>query len=306
MRFIFLNIFLITILIAPLPELAYPEGVEKELPHTGKAIDALTFKGCSITRRAFMTEAARAYEKATGIKIDVMGGGAILGIRSVIAGDADMGGTCRPPLPDKFTEEKGAYLIHIAWDALVFITHPKNPVSNITLKQTKDILLGKIDNWEELGGPDKQIVPVYRSQVPESGGKFSGVGYMVRLMLFNDPDIDFTEKALYLRDSAAIEKTVEEIEYSFAVTGISSARKRNVKILTLDGIEPNKENIASGLYPLFRPIFLVTKGKPEGKVKDFIDWLLSKDGQKIISDEGTVNLEEGKGLKKRFRFMDLE
>ena len=72
--------------------------------------------------------------------------------------------------------------------------------------------------------------------------------------------------------------------------------------MNLNGIEPTKENIASAKYPFFRSLYLVTKGKPAGEVKAFIDWLLSKDGQKIVAGQGTVNLEEGRGLKVKFRF----
>lgn len=282
----------------------YPQDIQKDVP-IGKKIEAITFKGCSITRRAFMTEAARAYEKKTGIRINVIGGGATLGIRSTIAGDTEMGGTCRPPLPDRFNEEKGSYLTHVAWDALVFITHTSNPVNNITLNQAKDILLGRITNWKELGGPNKRIILVLRAQNPEEGEEYSGVGYMLRLMLFEGSEIEFSKNAIYVRDSEKVEEIIETTPYTFAVTGVSSAKKRGLKVLSLNGIEPTKGNIASGAYPLFRPLFIVTKGKPAGKVKDFIDWLLSKEGQKLISDEGTVNLEEGNELKKKFKFMDL-
>lgn len=249
-----------------------------------------------------MSEVALAYEKVAGKKIDVMGGGATLGIRAAAADDADIGGTCRPPLPDLFDEEKGGYMTLIAWDALVFITHTSNPVDGITLQQAKDILSGKITNWRELGGADKPIIAVFRSQVPEHGGKVSGVGYMARLLVFNDPDIDFIKNALFFKHSAEVERIIEKVGCTFGITGVSSARKRKVKILNLNGIEPTKENIASGEYPLFRPLYVVTKGKPAGEAKAFIDWLLSKEGQKIVSDQGTVNLEEGRGLKAKFRF----
>ena len=272
------------------------------MPAAVETGDTLIFKGCSITRRAFMSEVAVAYEKAAGKKIDVMGGGATLGIRAAAAGDTDIGGTCRPPLPDLFDEEKGVYMTLIAWDAIVFITHPSNPINGITLQQAKDILSGKITNWREVGGTDKPITAVFRSQIPEHGGKLSGAGYMARLMVFNDPDIDFTKNALFFKHSAEIERTIEKIGYTFGISGVSSAGKRKVKILNLNGIEPTKENIASAKYPLFRPLYLVTKGKPAGEVKEFIEWLLSKDGQKIVAGEGTVNLEEGRSLNAKFRF----
>jgi len=262
----------------------------------------LTFKGCSIIRRAFMSEAAKAFEKATGTQIRVMGGGATLGIRATAAGDSDIGGSCRPPLPEWFPEESGVYMTHTGWDCLVFITNLSNPVNNITLEQAKGILKGKITNWRELGGPDKQIIPVFRSQVPESGGKISGVGFMTRLMLFNDPDAQYTDRAIFYRHSAEVEETIEKIEYTFGVTGSSSARKRSLKILTLDGISPTKENILSGKYPLFEPLYLITKGKPVGHVKEFVDWILGKEGQELVSKQETIRLDEGKSLTKHFRF----
>lgn len=272
------------------------------MPSAGQAGNALVFKGCSIARSAFMSEVAVAYEKAAGKKIGVTGGGATLGIRATAAGDADIGGACRPPLPEFFDEEKGVYMTHVAWDALVFITHPSNPVDNISLQQARDILSGKITNWKQVGGTDRPIIVVFRSQAPEHSGKVSGVGYMTRLMLFNDPDIDFVKNALFFRYSAEIERTVAKVGYTLGITGISSAKKRNLKVLNLNGIEPAKKNIASAEYPLFRPLYLVTKGKPAGEAKAFIDWLIGKDGQKIISDLGIVNLKEGRGLKAKFRF----
>ena len=287
----------------PTPKVETKEEVTPVTPKkVGQEVEPLIFKGCSIIRRAFMSEVAAAYEKAGEKKINVMGGGATLGVRSVAAGDADIGGACRPCLPDMFNEEKGVYMTQIAWGALVFITHPSNPVNNVTLEQGKDILLGKITNWKQVGGPDKPIRAVIRSQVPEHGGKLSGSGYMFRLMVFNNPNIEYTENALFFKHSAELEETIEKIEYTFAITGVSSARKRKVKILNLNGVQPTKANIGSGKYPLFRPLYLITKGEPSGEVKKFIDWLLSKEGQRIVSEQGTVNLIEGKSLKKGFKY----
>lgn len=262
----------------------------------------LTFKCCAIIKKAFLTEAVKEYEQTTGKRLKVIGGGATLGIRATAAGDSDIGGTCRPALPDRFDEEKGVFLTQVAWDALAFITHPSNPVNNLTTEQIKAILLGTITNWKEVGGTDRQIIGVFRSQVPEHGGKYSGVGYMSRIMLFDDPHIDFTEKALFLRNSREVEKTVEKIEFTFGVSGKSSASKRKVKMIAVNGVAPTKNNISSGQYPFFRPLYLTSRGIPAGEVKQFIDWLLGRKGQEIVSGQGTVNLEEGKKLKAMFRF----
>lgn len=261
----------------------------------------LVFKGCSIIRRAFMSEAAVAYEQATGRHIDVMGGGATLGIRATAAGDSDIGGSCRPALPERFPSERGVRLTRIGWDALVFITHPSNPVDSVTLEQTKAVLQGRIDNWRALGGPDQRLIAVFRSQVPEHGGKYSGVGYMTRVLLFGDPEYDFTEQALFFRHSAEVEEAIENIPYAFGVTGVSSARKRSVKILRLNDVEPSREQIVNARYPLFRPLYLATRGAPQGEVADFIRWLTGEEGQRVVAQQGTVTLREGRALEGLFR-----
>ena len=70
-------------------------------------------------------------------------------------------------------------------------------------------------------------------------------------------------------------------------------------MLSLDGIKPTRKNIASGAYPLFRPLYLVTQGNPSLEVKGFLEWLLGDEGQQAVADQGTVNLREG------FRLLDL-
>ena len=262
--------------------------------------EALVWKGCGITRKAFMSEAAKKFEEKTGIKFKIVGGGATLGIRTTIAGSVDIGGTCRHPLPDIFPEEQGGVLTQVAWDAIVFITHPDNPIVSLTEQQVKDIFMGKINNWKDVGGENHPIVLVYRHQTQK--GNYSGVGYMLSLMMFNNPEVLFKKKALSFRDSGLVESHIENDKWAFAATGISSAKKRKVKILKLDNIFPSKENIVSAKYKYFRPLFLITKNKPEGEVKMFIDWILSPEGQTVISEQGTVNLSEGKILREKFQF----
>jgi phosphate transport system substrate-binding protein len=259
----------------------------------------ISWTGCDVSKKAYMARAAEEYEKLTGIRIVVTGGGATRGIRATAGGQSDIGGTCRHCLPADAEEETGAVMTHVAWDALVFFTHPDNPVGDISTDEAKKILTGKIRNWSDVGGPDAQIVPAFRRQTAH--GKLSGVGYMTRLLLFGDVEQDYTNDALFHRSSGPIEQFVESTEFSFAVTGVSSAKKRKVKILSLDGVHPrDKHNIQSGAYRLFRPLYLVTKGEPTGETKKFLDWILSDTGQQVLSAAGTVNLAEGAKLKRLY------
>ena len=259
----------------------------------------ITWTGCGITRKAFMAECAQAYKKSTGKIIALSGGGAKKGIRDAAAGKADIGGSCRPCLPDLYPkQESGVMMTHVAWDAIVIMVHPANPVIGLTTDQVTKIFKGEIKSWKEIGGENVPITVVTRR------GKISGVGYMARKMLFNDRHANFSRFSVNLKSSAPVEKKVESVENAIGISGVSSARKRKVRLLALDGVDPTKENIANATYPLFRPLFLMTMGEPTGDVKDFLDWILSEEGQKVISDQGTVNLEEGRGLVKKFRYWE--
>jgi phosphate transport system substrate-binding protein len=267
---------------------------------SASAADVMKWAGCGITKKAFMAEAARAYKDKTGKSISLAGGGATKGIRMVNAGEIDIGGNCRPALSERFAAEEGdAYMTVVAWDALVPIVHKDNPVSSISTQQLKDMMLGKINNWKDLGGPDAKIIVVARK------GDVSGVGYMTRKIIFGDPHVDYAPDALKLDNTGPVENKVKTDLLAVGLTGMSSAQKDvqdgKIKVLKVDGNAATQENIASGAYSTFRPLFLTTKGKPAGDVKAFLDWLLSDEGQSVIESAGTVSLRQGKGLKAKFQ-----
>lgn len=250
--------------------------------------------GCDVLLQSFMEEVAKSFEQKTGQKVTLSGGGASLGIRAVSAGNAQMGGTCRHSLRDAqgnlINEEKEADLVQVAWDALVVIAHKENPVNDIPQDKLKQVFDGKISSWKDLGGADNPIALVTRE------GKTSGVGYMFRAMVFNDVNYDYQARSLKEKDTTPLEKRVEKTPNAMAIDGISSAKKRELKILSIDGAVPNKENIASGKYPLFRPLYLTLPKNPSPEAKSLLDYTLSHEGQAIIAREGTVNLEEGQAL----------
>ena len=263
-------------------------GVTGALAATQQA-SVINWAGCGITKKAFMQELAIEYEKRTGIKVNLAGGGATKGIRKAAAGEIDIGGACRTSLADH-PEERGAHQIPVAWDALVVIVNKDNPVSNITFKQLQQVYRGEITNWKQLGGSDAPIDLYVRR------GKLSGVGRTLRELVFHNFDQDF--KANYvMKSSGPLEKGVEKNANGIGVTGISSAKRRDVKILQLDDHAPTYENIKTGNYVLYRPLYLVTRiGARNTPGRDFIKFALSREGQDIIRRQGTVPYSEAMGL----------
>jgi len=242
----------------------------------------LLWAGCGITKKAFMAELAAAYEKKTGIKITLKGGGATRGIRAAAGGKIDIGGACRITIAGH-PEERLAEQVPVAWDALAVIVHKDNPVDNITFKQLKQIYLGKITNWKQLGGRNAPIELYVRK------GFNSGVGRTLRELVFADYEARFPGAKFVVKSSGPLEKGIVKNPNGIGVTGISSAKRRAVKVLKLEGHEPSYDNIKNGSYLLYRPLYLVRRrGVENPAVDDFIRFALSKEGKAVIRRAGTV------------------
>ncbi len=252
--------------------------------------DTLTWAGCGITKYAFMAELAKAYEKKSGVKIKLQGGGATAGIRQATSGEVDIGASCRANL-ENMAEERNAYEVPVAWDAIVMIVHPTNPVDNLTNQQVRDIYTGKIKNWKQVGGKDQPIELFARR------GKISGVGRTLRELMFANYDQDFPGANNIVASTTPLEEGIEKIPNAVGATGVASAHRRKVKILKLNGKEANIDNIVSGQYQMYRPLYLVSKGaNADPRVKEFISFALSRQGQEIIRQTGTVPYSDAMGL----------
>ncbi|MBI3563441.1 MAG: phosphate ABC transporter substrate-binding protein [Gammaproteobacteria bacterium] len=276
-----------------------PVSAETTPPGPANNAKTLSWTGCGITKYAFMEELAKAYEKKTKIKIQFDKGksgldGSISGIQSVNSGEVQIGASCRANI-ESMAEERNVYQVPVAWDALVFIVHPSNPVDNITFQQAKDIYLGKIKNWNELGGKNQPIELYVRR------GKLTGVGRVLRELLFANYDQEFTGAKHIMASSGPLEQGVEQEPNSIAASGVSSSQRRakegKVKILKLNGKEASYENIKSGQYVMYRPLYLVSGGvNADPQVKEFISFALSREGQQIIRQTGSVPYSEAIGL----------
>jgi len=252
----------------------------------------LRWVGCGISKKAYMVALAEAYEKKTGVKIDLEGGGATRGIREVAASTADIGGSCRRRIFGA-EAERDVTQVPVAWDALVVIVNKNNPVQNISLDDLRRVYLGQVTNWSELGGADAPIRLFARK------GKISGVGRTTRKLLFSDYDQEFVASQIF-DSTGPLEQAIIDEPNAIAISGISSARKRDVKILELDGKYPSYENVQSGNYLLYRPLYLVfNEASPNAEqIKDFIQFADSEEGRNVIRKNGTVPYLEGLNLMK--------
>ncbi|MDH5484033.1 MAG: phosphate ABC transporter substrate-binding protein [Gammaproteobacteria bacterium] len=265
-----------------------------------ESANQLSWVGCGVSKKAYMDDLAKAYQRDTGILINLDGGGATRGIRDVGLGTADIGGSCRYYLPDNQAEMAQSFE-PLAWDALALIVHKSNPVQNLTLANIRDIYTGKLTNWKSLGGNDAPIELYTRK------GKISGVGRSIRKMIFSDFNIEFASFK-QLKSTGPIEEAVASHPNAIAITGISSARLSNVKILKLDNIYPDYKTIKKGNYELYRPLFLVYNptSKQLPQIKRFITYAHSKKGRDIMKKNGVVPYMEAMSLLMKQMQQDQE
>ena len=248
---------------------------------------SLTWVGCGISKKSYVTDLAKVFEQRSGIKINIEGGGATKGIRDTASGHADLGGTCRFLLPDD-PREAAVGLEPVAWDALAIIVHKDNPVDSLSMAQVEDIYSGKITNWSQVGGAPAPI------QLFTRKSKFSGVGRTLRKLVFADVDYEIASTQKF-PSSGPLEEAVTATPGALGMTGVSSARLRDVKILSIEGVAPTYDNIKSGDYRMYRPLYLVyNPDSPKiALVKQFIKFTHSARGRKIMKENGTLPYIEG-------------
>lgn len=247
----------------------------------------LSASGCSVSNVGYLNDLAKEYERVAGVKVLVRGGGSVVGLDDLQTGRVDFAASCRAMVAG---DPEGIEFVQVAWDALVFITHPSNSMGDITIEQARAIYFGDINNWAQMGGESRSIKVIISR--PKRG--LSGVESSIRSMILGGREPTETPNTLFLASTGIVEQMVETTENGFATTGYSSARKRGVKMLRVKGVHPSRESIAKGKYPLKRPLYLVISKNPRPEARKFVDFALSRQGQQFIGSLGVVALKDVK------------
>jgi phosphate transport system substrate-binding protein len=218
-------------------------------------------------------ELAQAFmAKNKRVKIFVQGGGSGAGIKSAMTGTADIGASSRELNP----EEKSLMETAIAKDGIAIVVNKANSVSNLSKEQLQRIYTGEYSNWKQVGGPDMKIVVVNREAGSGTRGAFEE---LVLGKLTN------TSNCLVQASTGAVQQTVAVTKESVGYISLGSYNPGSVKALTIDNVKCTDSNILANKYKIARPFLLLTKSAPTGAVKAFIDFILSREGQKIVAKE---------------------
>jgi len=230
--------------------------------------------------------------KTPGISIQVTGGGSGTGIAALINGATDI---CESSRPMKEKEKQDIRARHgkevkeipVALDGLAIYVHRSNPIQSITRAQLKSTYRGRLSNWRELGWENAQIVTYSREN---NSGTYV---FFKEHILDNE---DFAENVQTLPGTAAIVNAVANDRRSIGYGGIAySTGIRAVPVVGKEGgeaVSPSLETVQSGKYPLSRNLYFYTAGEPLGHIKEFINWVLSDEGQKTCDQVGYYPLKK--------------
>lgn len=252
----------------------------------------MTIKGSDTVLPLTQKEAEVYMQKNSNASITVVGGGSGVGISALLEGTTDIGMSSRPLKMDEKLKFSGKKIdlaeVIIASDALAVIVNNKNKVERLTHEQITDIFTGKITNWKQVGGKDGKIVCYSRET---SSGTYE---------FFKEHVMDkknYATSVLNMPATGAIIQSVSQTEGAIGYVGLAYETK-DVKPLAVSydqGVNyvlPSIEHAQDGTYPISRPLYyFYDKGKSE-KVKSFVDFILSEEGQLLVKEVGYVPLKK--------------
>ena len=249
---------------------------------------------------------AEEYRKAApDVEVEVSGGGSGVGIAALLKGAVDIANASRDLKPSEAEQAqkntgKKPVGFTVGFDALAVYVHKDNPLNEITFEQLTDLYAegGKTTRWSELGVKipgvtDDTIVRVSRQS---SSGTYE---------FFREHALGNRDFRMGSRDLSGSKEVVELVGSTLTAIGYSgmgyaTSAIKTLKVTSKPGspaVAPTVEAVHDKTYPLARSLHLYTLGEPQGAVKQYIDWILSDAGQKVVEDSGYVPVPPDQRLK---------
>jgi len=219
-----------------------------------------------------------------GVNITVSESGSGNGAKSLINGVCDVADMSRFMKDKEFkaaVDNNVFPVAHVvAVDGIAIIVHPSNPAKGLKVEQVRDIYMGKITNWKQVGGPDRKIIKISRDTNSGTYETFENL-VMSKEKIAADAE--------YVGSNGAVRQRVQSTAAAVGYVGLGFV-DRTVKALDMNGIHPDRDTVSSGRYPVARPLFMVTNGYPKlgTHLHAFVTLHLSKKGQEIIESIGFV------------------
>ncbi len=219
------------------------------------------------------------------VSFEIAAEGSTTGIAAIIDGTAQIGMSSRHAKPTEVSagQAKGVNLkdTTVAYDGMAVIVHANNPITKLTKRQVEQIFTGDVADWSAVGG---------------NAGKFSIYTRNTSSGTYSDWKDLAMKKRNYAPSSqkmAGNEQITSEVAKNpsgIGYVGLAYINDPGIKVVSIDGLLPNRADIVAGKYPYSRPTFYYTNGKPTGEAAKFIAFTLSAEGQKIAEKVGFVSV----------------
>lgn len=226
----------------------------------------------------------------SGVEILVQGGGSGQAAKSLEESIAQIGALSRNVEKDEKKVIKKEYTI--AMDGVAVVVNKDVNVDNLTMNQIKDIFVGKIKNWKEVGGKDMKIAVVSREEGSGTRGAFTEITGVLEKKGEDKKD-NTVSSALVQSSTGAVVKTVSKTPGSIGYVSLASIDK-SVKSLKVGGIAPSEKTVLDGSYKISRPFIYAVTDKVDANTQKFIDYVISSDGQARVKEAGFIPVKENK------------
>ena len=257
----------------------------------GQSAQGITIKGSDTQVNLLLRLGERYMALHPNTAISITGGGSGTGLAALLRGQTDLAASSRAITQPEQDRAKSSRIAPrsfvIALDGLALIVHSENPLSALSLEQAAQIFRGNIRRWDELGS-DPKTITLYGRQ--GNSGTF---------IYFRDHVVqsDYSQAMYQMSGNAQIVEAVRHDMHGIGYVGLGYVVHpdgrvvEGIKILSLrvegEAVSPlQADAIINGRYPLLRPLFQYTDGKPTGEVREFLRFILSPEGQKLVAEEG--------------------
>jgi phosphate transport system substrate-binding protein len=224
-------------------------------------------------------------KKNPTVKIFVSGSGSGTGIKALIDGTTDIATSSREAKDKEVAsgKKKGVTLTphKVALDGIVPVVHPSMKIDNLTMKQLRAIYNGKIKRWKEIGGPNRPISVVSRDT---SSGTYEV--WESKVLKGDKVRAD----ALLVASNGQAVQTVAQNRFAIGYIGIGYFDK-SVKALKVNDKHATSNSVRDGSWPIARPLYMYTNGTPSGVIGKFINFMMSKEGQKVVNEVKYVSMK---------------
>lgn len=246
--------------------------------------ERLVIKGSDTLGAKLVPQLAEQFKaQHPGTTFDIAAEGSTTGIAAIIDGTAQIGMSSRRAKPAEVSTASGKGVnlkpTIVAYDGMAVIVNSANPIKSLTKKQVEQIFAGDVTDWSAVGGSSGKISIYTRNT---SSGTYSDWKELAMKKR------DYAPSAQKMAGNEQIAAEVGKNPNGIGYVGLAYTKASGIKVVPIDGVVPSVQTVHAKTYPYARPTFYYTNGEPGGVAKEFVDFTISRPGQKVVDQVGFV------------------